>query len=108
MQARNKLVIVRDGDELLRIPLSKRVLVKLTQKASNTLVMNEIAAFVGTFLNVRTARMCVCVPVCVLCLFVISHSLSHTLQSSGAGAAAPASPNVCTLAAVSHAGPLSL
>ena len=34
MQARNKLVIVRNADEALRIPLSKRMKVKLTQVRS--------------------------------------------------------------------------
>ncbi len=35
MIARNKLVIVRDADETLRIPLSKRLKVKLTQQMSD-------------------------------------------------------------------------
>ena len=36
MQARNKLVIVRNADEALRIPLSKRMKVKLTQARQAT------------------------------------------------------------------------
>ena len=35
MIARNKLVIIRDADENLRIPLSKRLKVKLTQTMSD-------------------------------------------------------------------------
>lgn len=46
MAAKNKLVIVRDGDEILRIPLSKRIQVKLTQQMFNQLVLQELCAFV--------------------------------------------------------------
>eukprot|EP00035_Acanthoeca_spectabilis_P026158 m.461519 g.461519 ORF g.461519 m.461519 type:complete len:503 (-) comp22334_c0_seq1:72-1580(-) len=46
MIARNKLVIVREADENLRIPLSKRLKVKMTQVMSDQLVLNEIGTFV--------------------------------------------------------------
>lgn len=46
MIARNKLVIVREADENLRIPLSKRLKVKMTQAMSDQLVLNEIGLFV--------------------------------------------------------------
>jgi hypothetical protein len=38
MIARNKLVIVRDADETLRLPLSKRLKVKLTQQMSDQVI----------------------------------------------------------------------
>lgn len=53
MQARNKLVIVRDADEALRIPLSKRLKVKLTQSMSDQLVLAEITGFVKAALRLR-------------------------------------------------------
>ena len=53
MQARNKLVIVRDADEALRIPLSKRLKVKLTQSMSDQLVLAEISGFVKAALRLR-------------------------------------------------------
>lgn len=46
MAARNKLVIVRDADHTLRIPLSKRMKVKLTQAMSDQLVLREMGTFV--------------------------------------------------------------
>lgn len=51
MRCRNKLVIVRDGDNLLRIPLSKRRRVKLTQRMSDQLVVNEIFNFIDDLLR---------------------------------------------------------
>lgn len=55
MIARNKLVIIRDADENLRIPLSKRLKVKLTQTMSDQLVMHEIGTFINDSLK-RTVR----------------------------------------------------
>mmetsp|Transcript_34559 Transcript_34559/g.104217 ORF Transcript_34559/g.104217 Transcript_34559/m.104217 type:complete len:551 (+) Transcript_34559:26-1678(+) len=46
MIPRNKLVIVCEADENLRIPLSKRLKVKMTQAMSDQLVLNEIGNFV--------------------------------------------------------------
>lgn len=51
MRCRNKLVIVRDGDNLLRIPLSKRRRVKLTQRMSDQLVVNEVFNFVDDLIR---------------------------------------------------------
>ena len=41
MKAKNKLVIVRDADETLRIPFSKRLQVKLTQAMSDEVWMRH-------------------------------------------------------------------
>eukprot|EP00039_Didymoeca_costata_P010581 m.142724 g.142724 ORF g.142724 m.142724 type:complete len:620 (-) comp14886_c0_seq2:129-1988(-) len=54
MLARNKLVIVRDADEALRIPLSKRLKVKLTQTMSDDLVLVHIAGFIKDALTHTT------------------------------------------------------
>merc|ERR1711988_1554190 len=51
MRARNKLVIVRDADESLRIPLSKRLKVKLTQPMSDQLVVHQIGDFIKDALD---------------------------------------------------------
>ena len=65
MTARNKLVIVRDADENLQIPLSKKMKVHLTQQMSDQawlsrstsiihtsqLVFNEIATFAADVLG---------------------------------------------------------
>lgn len=51
MIAKNKLVIVRDGDEILRIPMSKRIQVKLTQQMFNQLVLQELCAFILEIVN---------------------------------------------------------
>jgi hypothetical protein len=48
------LVIVRDADEALRIPLSKRLKVKLTQPMSDQLVLVEIVGFVKAALQIRS------------------------------------------------------
>lgn len=56
MRCRNKLVVVRDGDSFLRIPLSKRRRVKLTQRMSDQLVINEIVNFVNDVLTASTQR----------------------------------------------------
>lgn len=56
MIARNKLVIVRDGDEMLRIPLSNRLKVTLTQPLSNALVIEQIGSFIHDTLTRRAEQ----------------------------------------------------
>ena len=47
MIARNKLVIIRDADENLRIPLSKRLKVKLTQTMSDQVIIRWFIDMLG-------------------------------------------------------------
>eukprot|EP00052_Salpingoeca_macrocollata_P027608 m.262614 g.262614 ORF g.262614 m.262614 type:complete len:502 (-) comp22762_c9_seq1:175-1680(-) len=46
LNTRNKLVLVKDGDDLLRVPMARRLKSKMTQPMADQMVLNEVVTFV--------------------------------------------------------------